>query len=1023
MQAQQQQAALQAQQQTVRAQQQAAAAMQAQQQAAMRAQHQAAAQQAAMQVRHRDAIEAQRQAAMQAAQAEQQTAQPGPMPARLPAVVWKTATQPAEAVQAMASSPEGPRAATCIHHSVCNTCTGPSPCVQTQCPLQMVTRSNSSAGSAINPGDNAQRDPHVPLEPPPSPFRTPEPQVTVPSGARVEHTVRWPPGVHVVLSGMYADVVDYIESTDHGKVMTLPDDPGVLPQLVQYCGNVQISVDKIRSVLGEAKPPYRDLVQEHNAALVEAMAEHQACVDDIREAVNRGDSFTPFRRREPRLRRSFELIYVGWMRVIEPMIYPSSYRVYRPEQPINDPPRPVSPRDYGSGVGSEKGDSVTSLHGGHCASSCSCRTTSTTRQKNVELERTVAHLRRQVELLTVGAIDKSDAPPAPTGTQHHPGPRVSATIPETECIVIDEVEQRPPPPGKMRSRLSGRLVDSPQPQTPYPAIELRYDTPILPPVATEAAIHMVQQANTAVHALGAQSPPGWQALMHPAYASQWARDPQPRFEGQPANWFIFNLSWEPWFTRSGLPLSQKVHWLGASLDGDLRDAYLQLQNENANSLTFQEVWSWLEDTYGRVPPGILKKALLEYPPPKHLNSANLVLFKLGYETRRDRYAKVMGGLAPERDREVLLSKLGAYEEKLVSQEIERQFSEYWCKVSGLPVGVDTPAVARLVRSLHRESEIPVHKVIKRVEFNIHYVMIKVPTRWQRDLLISLLNGKATNKGTTITAVEWIYTFDAAAIFHEMEKILKKDLDRRTALEAQNLAVNAIHQSPQHQANGPYYSRFGSQRPSYRSWGYSPKGETAKGGKKGGKGGKPALGANVHGKQGAPKGEKGGADKGRGKGYRPTYGKFQGKGSGKGQPKGGRPGYAPGKGTKGAKGAFGRGVREVEAYPANASEWDEYYGDEGQYDRDGAADWDETDEIKVCAVEAADVVYGEWHDDWYDVYEYEPAGDDWEYDDDWYKTNEAWEVAEVQAEVQEQTGPSTALNSPKDPVATDPPLSN
>ena len=320
-----------------------------------------------------------------------------------------------------------------------------------------------------------------------------------------------------------------------------------------------------------------------------------------------------------------------------------------------------------------------------------------------------------------------------------------------------------------------------------------------------------------------------------------------------------------------------------------------------------------------------------------------------FQTRRDRYAKVMGGLAPERDREVLLSKLGAYEEKLVSQEIERQFGEYWCKVSGLPVGVDTPAVARLVRSLHRESEIPVHKVIKRVELNIHNVMIKVPTRWQRDLLISLLNGKATNKGSTIMAVEWIYTFEAAAIFHEMEKILKKDLDRRTALEAQNLAVNAIHQSPQHQAHGPYYSRFGSQRPSYRSSGYSPKGETAKGGKKGGKGGKPALGANVHGKRGAPKGEKGGADKGRGKGYRPTYGKLQGKGSGKGQPKGGRPGYAPGRGTKGAKGAFWRGVRGFEAYPANASEWDEYYGDEGQYDRDGAADWDETDEIKVCAV--------------------------------------------------------------------------
>ena len=31
--------------------------------------------------------------------------------------------------------------------------------------------------------------------------------------------------------------------------------------------------------------------------------------------------------------------------------------------------------------------------------------------------------------------------------------------------------------------------------------------------------------------------------------------------------------------------------------------------------------------------------------------------------------------------------------------------------------------------------------------------------------------------------------------------------------------------------------------------------------------------------------------------------------------------------------------KIEAYPANASEWDEYYGDEGQYDRDGAAEWE------------------------------------------------------------------------------------
>ena len=59
------------------------------------------------------------------------------------------------------------------------------------------------------------------------------------------------------------------------------------------------------------------------------------------------------------------LIYVGWMRVIEPMIYPSSYRVYCPRKSINDLPEPVSSQDYGSGVGSDKADNVTSLQGGN----------------------------------------------------------------------------------------------------------------------------------------------------------------------------------------------------------------------------------------------------------------------------------------------------------------------------------------------------------------------------------------------------------------------------------------------------------------------------------------------------------------------------------------------------------------------------------------------------------------------------------------------------------------------------------
>ena len=110
----------------------------------------------------------------------------------------------------------------CILHSVCNTCRGLSPCVQAQCPLQRVTRSNPSTSSDTTPRDNAQKDLHVPWEPPPSPFRTAEPQVAVPPGAWVEHTGRWHPRVHVVVSGTYSDIVDYVESNDHGKVMILP---------------------------------------------------------------------------------------------------------------------------------------------------------------------------------------------------------------------------------------------------------------------------------------------------------------------------------------------------------------------------------------------------------------------------------------------------------------------------------------------------------------------------------------------------------------------------------------------------------------------------------------------------------------------------------------------------------------------------------------------------------------------------------------------------------------------------------
>ena len=110
----------------------------------------------------------------------------------------------------------------CILHSVCNTCTGLSPCVQARCPLQRVTQSNPSTSSDITPPRQCTNRPACPFG---------ATAVTPPDGGATGCCATWSlgrtygemaPRVHVVLSGTYADIVDYVESNDHGKVMVSP---------------------------------------------------------------------------------------------------------------------------------------------------------------------------------------------------------------------------------------------------------------------------------------------------------------------------------------------------------------------------------------------------------------------------------------------------------------------------------------------------------------------------------------------------------------------------------------------------------------------------------------------------------------------------------------------------------------------------------------------------------------------------------------------------------------------------------
>ena len=547
--------------------------------------------------------------------------------------------------------------------------------------------------------------------------------------------------------------------------------------------------------------------------------------------------------------------------------------------------------------------------------------------------------------------------------------------------------EKPLPQGKMRSRLDGRLIDSPA--APVTSRTLAF-SPIVP--VMDYTVDHVAQVNSVNSSMEAISQAARTAL-HPAYAKQWSHDQAPVFDGQPSGWYNFSLEWPGWFGRTGFSVDQKVVHLGASLKGDLRLTYISLQNQYNNSLTFEEVWNWLVSKFGKVPPATIKHDWEKCVPTKKLDITTLTMFELAWNLRRDRYAGVVGGIGCDRQRDVLLNALPGLQESLILKEVDRQASQYWFQITGMPRTEDFSAFYSLPVTVG-QPHVQIGRIISRVVSGTFTVCVKVSNAHQVRCMVQALNGKPLKAGGMLHASEWQYSLDPPEIFRELRKKFEKDFNKSQALQANLPGVVSMvsgkgkssssasyPQKPPTSSSTPLYktnystaypspsfpqSRFST--PNY--WG--PLGKSK--GKSKGKGkGKDHSNATKP----SPSPSKGA------KGVTKGKGKSKGKGKGMMQSSG-----------KGGRGKGQRTVREVEVEGEDDVEYDDEAWAEWEAQvAEVNCDWENEEWNEYYEEEYDETVERGWGDDEWAVNEVSYAeNDDW-----WeYEENAAWgDEAEVE----------------------------
>ena len=339
-------------------------------------------------------------------------------------------------------------------------------------------------------------------------------------------------------------------------------------------------------------------------------------------------------------------------------------------------------------------------HGLLCAADCSCRDTS-------ELDELKAKVADLELAFRPGSAETPHPPTAP--------PRIDPVDPE---ITLDEPESRVPPVEVPR-----HPVESAPPRTPIVSrltgrtVHVAVTPPTMPYGLFTGGMHAppafsdttAPTAHIGAVPVGGSMPvmpglfPGM--AVHPAFYQRFDGDVMPTFGGEPFEFFDYSLDWPGWFRRSGIPELHKAEQLVCSLRGDLQKNVRRKQNEHM-LLTFEEIWAYLKDEYGKFPDKLVHQKWLHYPPPSEWTLSTLHLFWDGYVERREAWRTLCGNVSHTEDRDCLKDKLPEWlKVEVVDEESNKGCKECWISIAGLPPRLETHRIAAFVSQVISRAEV------------------------------------------------------------------------------------------------------------------------------------------------------------------------------------------------------------------------------------------------------------------------------------------------------------------------------
>ena len=221
-----------------------------------------------------------------------------------------------------------------------------------------------------------------------------------------------------------------------------------------------------------------------------------------------------------------------------------------------------------------------------------------------------------------------------------------------------------------------------------------------------------------------------------------------------------------------------------SLRGDLQKNVRRKQNEHM-SLTFEEIWAYLKDEYGKFPDKLVHQKWLHYPPPSEWTLSTLQLFWDGYVERREAWRTLCGNVSHTEDRDCLMDKLPEWlKVEVVNEESNKRCKECWISITGLPPRLETHRIAAFVS-----------QVISRADVSSSFedsglYRIRIGQEWQRSQVLDAFEGKRrTVNGNPVTVTEWTFKFRAEDVFREIKRRLGRKQELAVGRKAEGVSLS------------------------------------------------------------------------------------------------------------------------------------------------------------------------------------------------------------------------------------------